>query len=216
MSSVLFTTLSAKTELDERNRSIVNAEKAMNGEKKVKDLTPVAPMAVERLVTAQMNYYANNDQNVRSRTLFHATPLGIGWALTVLARIIRIVVRTLGTPISLSVAGFQQIRYGEMKNKNEKKILKYNLVIEDLRRIGQEWIDLGMTLLSAPIGTINTFAPGAISTKFLYEYYAKRTDENVKRNHQFEKARAAYLSIQEEKHESWSKAVNAQPQATND
>lgn len=205
MSSVLFTQLGTNS-LDARNLEIAGAEKKMDGGKKVTDLTPVAPMAVEKLVTAQMNYYANNDQNVRSRSLFHATPIGIGWLLTLLARIIRIVVRTLGIPISLSVAAFQQSRYGEMENKGQK-ILKYNLIVEDLKRIGQEWVDLGTTLLSAAIGTVNTLAPGAISTEFLYQYYADRTAENIDKNNQFNAAKKAYLEQQEHKHQSWKNAI---------
>jgi hypothetical protein len=218
MNSVLFQSL-RDGDLGARNSKIKQAQAKMDGGKNVKDLTPVAPMAVERLVTAQMNYYANNDQNVRSRTLFHATPIGLGWCLSFIARVIRVVVRTLGLIISCPVALFQQSRYGKMepvalfqqsrygKMENESgKILSYNIVLEDLKRVGQEWADLGTTLLSLPIGMINTIAPGAISTQFLYNYYSSRTEQNITRNIEFDAARTAYINEKTVKHLAWKNA----------
>jgi|EndMetStandDraft_9_1072997.scaffolds.fasta_scaffold286661_1 hypothetical protein len=188
-----------------RNSYIKYATNFLTSGTHIKDLTPTTPMSVERLITAQMNYYANNDQNVRSRTLFNATPIGIGWLLTLTARIIRIAFRTLGMPLSLAVAAFQQARYGEMKEKNEP-ILKYNLVREDIKRIGQEYCDLGTTLLSSLIGTVNTVSPEAISTEFLYNYYYTRVKLNEERNDQYYASKQAYLDIEKQKHEDWKNA----------
>lgn len=207
MSSITLFTPLGGGELNVRNAAIVEATRQMDGGARVKDLTPVAPMAVERLVTAQMNHYADNDQNVRARTLFHATPIGLGLVLTVAARVIRVAVRTVFIPVSLAVAAFEQSRYGQMADAAGEKILKYNLVAEDLRRIGQEFVDLAHSLFTVPVvGTINTIAPGAISTEFLFTQYRARVKKNVESNAQFEAARAAYLANQEQKHDSWVRA----------
>ena len=85
----LFTPL-RQLDLQDRNRNIIAAQRLLDGDGavleegrsavgKTSGLTPVAPMAVTMLVTAQCNAYAGNGQNVRARTLFHATPIGIGW-----------------------------------------------------------------------------------------------------------------------------------------
>jgi hypothetical protein len=205
MTVQLFRPSSSGEEIEVRNCKILEAAQKMDGDKRLTDLTPVAPMAVVCLVTAQLNHYAGNDQNVRSRTLFHATPVGLGWVLTLVARVIRVVVRTLGIIISVPVAAFQEGRYGEMVDQGQK-ILKYNLVAEDVRRIGQEWADLGITFLVAAIGTVNTVAPAAISTEFLFTYYSNRTKENSDRNDQFIAARKAYFNIQDQKQTAWKNA----------
>ncbi len=202
----LFAPIGQRDSLETRNALIIAARDALRGTKTVDELTPVAPMAVERLITAQMNHYANNDQNVRARTLFHATPIGIGWLLTLGARIIRVLVRTIGIFISAPVAAFQHSRYSEYMTKDENGEPIFNLVVEDLRRIGQEWIDLGATFLAAGIGTINTVAPTAISTEFLFNYYTERNTTNVERNTIFRNAQTAYTLAAEDKHTAWKNA----------
>jgi len=191
--------------LIDRNKLIVEASNVLSG--KMMDLTPVAPMAVCELCIAQMHHQAGNGQNVRSRTLFHATPIGIGWVLSLVARIIRVVVRSLGIVLSVPVAAFQQNRYGSMTTPEGRKILNYNVVAEDLRRIGYEWVDLGITLFAVPlIGTINTFSPLAISTKGIYEYYEGRIKDVTAKNAQWVAARHAYHTQEKQIQQAWKAA----------
>lgn len=73
-----------------RNTQIVTLNNRLKSNvQHINDLSPGTPMAVRKLITAQLNAYADNGQNVRSRTAFHCT---IGWALTMTERILRSVI----------------------------------------------------------------------------------------------------------------------------
>ena len=91
-----------------------------------------------------------------------------------------------------------------MQNGEDNIILRHNVVAEDLRRIGQEWVDGLITLFVVPlIGTINTLAPQALSTKFLFRYYEERTVQNAERDATFRAAKEAYAAKVHEAHNAW-------------
>lgn len=196
-------------DLVDRNKSIRRLNHHLKGkpenvnDNSLNNLSPTTPTGVRRLIIAQTNDHAKNGQTVRTRTLQNASPIGINWAFTLIARIIRVVIRTLGIIISVPLAAFQQSRYGSMKEAG-KDILSYNLVEEDLRRIGYEWVDLAITLFAAPfIGTINTLAPQAISTQSLCNYYVDRIRRVSERNQEWQKAVDAYTAHEERLHKEW-------------
>lgn len=67
------------------------------------------------------------------------------------------------------------------------KAARYNLegeTVEDLKRIGHEWLDLGTTVLLIPIGLVKLIRPDALSgaIKGLADYYIQRIDDRTKRD----------------------------------
>lgn len=159
-------------------------------------LMPVAPMAVRQLIEAQEHARVEDGGNVRTKILFHASFIGIGWVASVAARVVRVVFRTVFAPISMAVAAYQQRNYGpKMGNQ------KYNIVAEDVRRIGKEWVDLFVTTIAVPlIGTVNFFAPKAIKLDRIAKFYAERIDDQRAKDGVFNAARTAYIDARAAQH----------------
>lgn len=159
---------------------------------KLAGLTPTIPMSLRHLCVAQMRHQAaenggSTDESVRVKSFYAAT---LGFAFTLVNRIIRVVLRTVLAPISLAVAAHEQAKYGPQMRDGAGK---HHIVAEDLRRIGMEWVDLGTTLLTPFIGLINMFVPKAISLHSLRNYYIERMYDVALKDIAWEEARKAYV-----------------------
>jgi hypothetical protein len=153
-------------------------------------LTPACPMSLRKEIIAQHDYRSNENRrinhqdpatndSIRVTNLMAAT---LGMALSLTYRLIRAVLRTLFSPITALYALHQQNRYGIE-----------GWAVEDLRRVGWEWIDVGTTLVSFFAGVVNTFHPNAIKLDSLRDYYVERIDSAIGRNQDFAAAKQRYL-----------------------
>lgn len=168
-------------------------------------LSPLCPMSIRALIEAQHHDKVSNqmgcpdNQSVRVKNLFHAI---FGFAITLTARIARTCARTLFCPLSLAVAAYQQNCYGPHMATNKA----YNIVLADLKSIGNEWVDLGITLSVPFIGIINTFAPQAVPMEGIRDLYIGRVEEVRAQNAEFNAARSKYDDSQRDIQHRWNAA----------
>lgn len=174
-------------------------------------LTPTTPLSVRKLFTAQYNATVKdkdrgNDQPIRMKTFMAATVL---FCFTLVARIIRVVLRTVFFWLSMLVSAYKQSNYGPKMPADKK----FNLVAEDLKRIGWEWIDLGATLATPFIGLINTLYAQAITLDWMSQKYLERTDEAMKKNEIEQEAKAAFNANEKLEQQAFEKRgrVNTAP-----
>lgn len=138
---------------------------------------PSCPHSIVQLFVAQ--HLAKVNDRPDAATVGNIAPLRmrnfycmtVGLAFTLLARILRVVIKTIFLPLSLLVSAYQQSNYGpHMVGKQGA----HHIVVEDLRRYSHEWIDLGVTLSSVFIALAHTIAPRAITLDGLRDYYISR------------------------------------------
>ncbi len=133
------------------------------------------PMTFRLLVEAQHSYRGvklnqPDGQSIRIKAFNAAT---VGSIFTLTTHLVRAVVRTAVTPLSIPVC-FGKASY--YKYDGEAK--------EEIRRIGHEWVDAGVSALCIPWGLAKTFVPDAFDrTMYTWtDYYVRRIDERTKRD----------------------------------
>ena len=165
-------------------------------------LAPTCPLSIRALIVAQhhdkvVKLDCPDGQSVRTANLFHAI---IGFSITLTARIVRTSFRTLFSPVSLAVAAYQQNCYSPHLDKTKAD----HIVVADLKSIGYEWLDLGITCAVPLIGLVNTLAPQAIPMSGIRDHYIKRVEYIRAQTAAFNAARTEYDNNQEKIHEQWN------------
>lgn len=152
-------------------------------------LTPSCPMPMQQQIIAQHDWRANENRKIKeedpatndSIRITNLMSSILGTPLSILCRITRAVARSVFMPFTVLYALHQQYRYGI---KDWAK--------EDIRRIGWEWVDTGVSLISFFTGIINTFHPNAIKLDIFRDYYIQRINEAIGRNQEFARAKLQY------------------------
>lgn len=164
------------------------------GLKGKESLEASCPMSVRQLILAQEHDRATekgypNPEYIRMKSLFAGT---VGFAFTLAARIVRVALRTIFSPITGLHAFYQQKKYGV---KGWAK--------EHCNRIAREWVDLGVTLATPFIGIVHFVRPQAIDLSKLRNYYIRKMDTVLSKNEKFETKRSFYLKQQQAIAEAW-------------
>lgn len=154
-------------------------------------LAPMIPFNVRQAILAQYNAKASDqdrldDDYVRMKSFWSG--LTVGFAFSVVARFIRVIVRVAFFWLSALVAMYNQSCYGSKMPPDKK----YNIVAEDFRRIWYEVVDLVMCVGAALASFVNFFAPEAISLNGMRDYYMERIDQVRERDITFLNAKQAY------------------------
>jgi hypothetical protein len=155
------------------------------------------PMTFRLLVEAQHSYRGvklnqPDGQSIRIKSLNAAT---VGSLFTLTSHLVRAVVRTAVTPLSIPVC-FGKASY--YKYDGEAK--------EEVRRIGHEWVDVGVSALCIPLGLAKTFVPDAFDKNIdaWTDYYVKRIDARTTRDKHVDTRVAAFAANQKATLLAWS------------
>ncbi len=193
------------------NTFITTMKSSLEGNAATDRLSPLCPHSVIQVFVAQHNAIVNakpgnvgNDEPLRTRNAWCWT---IGFAFTLVARIIRVVVRTLLLIPSLALSAYQQSCYSRYMNGQAGN---HHIVKEDLQRYAYEWIDLAAVIGTFFAAFVNTFAPMAIPLDRLRNYYIDRVNDTRQKNAAFDRASNAYNQAKAQLRQEAEAAVPAQ------
>ncbi len=160
-------------------------------------LTAAIPMCTKELIVsfetascdeqrAKAKQGPSTQRYIRTANFLSGT---VGFALSLLARIIRVLWRTGFAILTIPFAVYQGKRYSY---EGWWQV--------EVKRIMQEWIDLGVTLTAPFAGLVTTLVPTAGRPFFqkLRSYYIARIEENTAQNVRFEALKDTFEAGQAE------------------
>jgi len=138
------------------------------------------PMSMRKLIQVQQSAYTidlmldegrhtlGDGRSCRVKALMAGT---LGAACSLVARIIRIGVFTLSLPVGVPVRIARAQRYG-----------LDGAVSELFKKYRDEWFDLGVTILSIPLGIAKMFSPKVLTgmTDAITNVYLRRVDRRMR------------------------------------
>ena len=125
----------------------------------------------------------------------------VGSAFTAVARIIRIALFTVFLLPAILVRGLSAVRYGVD-----------GAIPELLKRYGEEWVDLFVSIGSAPLGLAKTFVPtaGENFTNSVTQYYIERADRRTAFDEKLQAGKEHYETQVAEANKLVNNAENAE------
>lgn len=159
------------------------------------------PLNLRKCGEAQRSYAVKDTddcdgQNIRLKVLTTST-IGIVPVLTY--RVLRTALRTTFLPLAIPYGMFKGAVYG-LKREG----------LDNLKRAGEEWVDLGVALVVEPIAIAKVFHPPVFSSTIesLENYHIKRADSRRMREAEVKNKILDYEKRQEESLKRW-KITNA-------
>lgn len=145
------------------------------------------PMSLRKLIQTQLSEQTRSKEApLGDNRSTHIKPLmagTVGAGFTLAARIVRIVAKTIFFVPAIVVRNSTASRYGVD-----------GAIKEFVTRYGEEWLDLGVTLGTIPIGLVKSWKPDAFSgnVDYITKVYLNRADRIHAFNEKWEECQKKY------------------------